>query len=261
MLVVDDNLMNLKVVEGLLRPYEIKVVMASSGEECLSKLEKLRCDMIFMDHMMPEMDGVETAHRIRKNVGSYFRDVPIIALTANAIDGAREMFLDEGFHGYITKPIEMSQMEKVLRKYIPADKLIWEEPSEQPAAERPVERQIKKKTHIDRDKGVRYLGGNADDYEEILQVYLSDGREDIQKIQEKYQSEDWKNYTVYVHALKSTSFGIGADGLGEMAKAMETAGREEDLAYIHANHKKMMGMYEEVLSEIERGNGEGRERS
>ena len=123
-LVVDDNLMNLKVVEGLLRPYKIKVFVATGGKEALAKMDSMRYDFIFMDHMMPEMDGVETAHKIRNKPGVYFQNVPIIALTANAIGGAREMFLAEGFQDYVAKPIELSHLERVLRKYIPEEKII-----------------------------------------------------------------------------------------------------------------------------------------
>lgn len=255
-LVVDDNLMNLKVVEGLLRPYRIRIMVASGGEECLAKLERTRCDIIFMDHMMPGMDGVETVHRIRNMVGAYFRNVPIIALTANAIDGAREMFLDEGFQDYITKPIEMTRMETILRKYIPEDKLIWMDESVPPAGgepDGPRAEKAEKRVRVDREKGIRYLGGNPEDYEEVLQVYLADGRENIQILEEKCRTEDWKNYAIYVHALKSNSFGIGADGLGELAKELELAAREEDAARIHARHGELLREYEAVLSEIAAG--------
>ena len=107
-LVVDDNVMNLRVVEGLLRPYKIKVFVAGSGKEALQKIESMEFDFVFMDHMMPEMDGVETLHRIRQKPGQYFKNVPIVALTANAIGGAREMFLSEGFADFVSKPIEIS---------------------------------------------------------------------------------------------------------------------------------------------------------
>ena len=122
-LVVDDNIMNLKVMEGLLRPYKMKVFVAESGQEALDKLSTMAYDFVFMDHMMPEMDGVECFHRIRQRPGKYFQDVPIIALTANAIAGAREMFLSEGFQDFVAKPVEITALERVLRKYIPAEKI------------------------------------------------------------------------------------------------------------------------------------------
>lgn len=249
-LVVDDNLMNLKVVEGLLRPYKIKVFVATSGKECLSKLNSMRYDIIFMDHMMPEMDGVETAHNIRAKAGAYFQNVPIVALTANAIGGAREMFLEEGFQEYVAKPIELSHLERVLRKYIPKDKIIRMDDAAATSEE--VTEVIEPETtlRINRRKGLQYCGGNEEDYKEILQVYLSTGLQKIREIRETYKKEDWKNYTILVHALKSTSTGIGATELGEMAKELELAGKEENISYIQAHHREVMHEYEEVLLEI-----------
>jgi len=249
-LVVDDNLMNLKVVEGLLRPYKIKVFVATSGKECLEKLENMRYDIIFMDHMMPEMDGVETAHKIRAMAGIYFQNVPIVALTANAIGGAREMFLEEGFQEYVAKPIEMTHFERVLRKYIPDDKIIKMEEDYQPYEEAEDTNTEEVSSRINRRRGLQYCGGNEEDYKEILQVYLSTGLQKIREIREKYKAEDWKNYTILVHALKSTSIGIGATELGEMAKELELAGKEENISYIQAHHREVMHEYEEVLLEI-----------
>ena len=126
-LVVDDNLMNLKVVEGLLRKYRIKIVAATSGEEALSLIDSQDFDFVFMDHMMPGMDGVECFHHIREKSGFYFAQVPIIALTANAIAGSREMFLAEGFNDFVAKPIDTALLNEVLQKYIPNDKQLFEE--------------------------------------------------------------------------------------------------------------------------------------
>ena len=249
-LVVDDNLMNLKVVEGLLRPYKIKVFVATSGKECLSKLDNMRYDIIFMDHMMPEMDGVETAHKIRAKAGIYFQNVPIVALTANAIGGVREMFLEEGFQEYVAKPIELSHLERVLRKYIPEEKIIRMDDKANPYDEVKKEEEPENSIHINRRRGIQYCGGNEEDYKEILQVYLSTGLQKITEIREKYKEEDWKNYTVLVHALKSTSIGIGATELGEMAKELEMASKEGNISYIQAHHREVMHEYEEVLLEI-----------
>jgi len=249
-LVVDDNLMNLKVVEGLLRPYKIKVFVATSGKECLTKINSMRYDMIFMDHMMPEMDGVETAHKIREKAGAYFQNVPIIALTANAIGGAREMFLEEGFQEYVAKPIEVTYLERVLRKYIPEEKIIRMDDASVPYEEEPLYAEAEGGLRINRRRGLQYCGGNEEDYKEILQIYLSTGLQKIREIREKYKEEDWKNYTILVHALKSTSIGIGATQLGEMAKELELAGKEENISYIQAHHREVMHEYEEVLLEI-----------
>ena len=249
-LVVDDNLMNLKVVEGLLRPYKIKVFVATSGRECLEKLDSMRYDIIFMDHMMPEMDGVETAHKIRAKAGIYFQNVPIVALTANAIGGAREMFLEEGFQEYVAKPIEMTHLERVLKKYIPDEKIIRMDDASAPYEEVTEVVEVEENTRINRRRGIQYCGGNEEDYKEILQVYLSTGLQKIREIREKYKAEDWKNYAILVHALKSTSIGIGATELGEKAKELELAAKEENISYIQAHHREVMQEYEEVLLEI-----------
>lgn len=119
-LVVDDNIMNLKVALGLLKPYQMTILTAESGTEAIEMVRKNPdYNIIFMDHMMPGMDGVEAAHAIREIPGEYFQNVPIVALTANAVSGAREMFLSEGFQGFVTKPIEMSAMERTLRRLLP----------------------------------------------------------------------------------------------------------------------------------------------
>ena len=126
-LVVDDNLMNLKVVEGLLRKYRIKIVGATSGEEALTLIESKDYDFVFMDHMMPGMDGVECFHHIRDKQAPYFKQVPIIALTANAIAGSKEMFLAEGFNDFIAKPIDTALLNEILHKFIPLEKQFDEE--------------------------------------------------------------------------------------------------------------------------------------
>ncbi|MDE5718384.1 MAG: response regulator, partial [Lachnospiraceae bacterium] len=119
-LVVDDNAMNLKVMARLLLPYQLKVTLAGSGQEALEKLNAPNFDCVFLDHMMPEMDGVETLHKIRQKPGMYYQSLPVIAFTANAIGGAREMFISEGFNDFIAKPIELSVLERILRRYIPS---------------------------------------------------------------------------------------------------------------------------------------------
>lgn len=129
-LVVDDNAMNLKVMARLLLPYQLKVTMAGSGQEALEKLNAPEFDCVFLDHMMPEMDGVETLHKIRQKPGLYYQSLPIIAFTANAIGGAREMFMSEGFNDFIAKPIELSVLERILRRYIPSQMQIVVEDDE-----------------------------------------------------------------------------------------------------------------------------------
>ncbi len=123
-LAVDDNRMNLKVIDSMLGGYGIRVTKATSGHEALEKINSEEFDFVFMDHMMPEMDGVETLHAIRQKVGNYYLQVPIIALTANAVAGTREMMIGEGFNDFVEKPIERSVLERVLRRTLPAEKIV-----------------------------------------------------------------------------------------------------------------------------------------
>ena len=126
-LVVDDNFMNLKVMEAILKKYQLKVSTAMSGKEALEKIDAKTYDLVFMDHMMPEMDGVETLHRIREKGGYYFEKLPVVSLTANAIAGAREMFLSEGFNDFLEKPVENSVLQRVLTRNLPEEKLCFNE--------------------------------------------------------------------------------------------------------------------------------------
>jgi len=254
-LVVDDNLLNLKAMEELLRPYKIKTATAASGEECLAKLERISCDMVFMDYLMPGINGVETARRIRKLQGAGYQDMPIIALTANTDEGAREMFLEEGFREYISKPVAPPAIDSVLRRHLPADKLIYGGAPNRPAGAAAPAPAPERSSLLNRSKGIRYMGGSPEAYEEILNVYLDEGLKLTGLLQDEYLSGDWENYLIHVHSLKSNSFGIGADNLGEMARALETACKAGDMAYIQENHEQLIELYSKVLSEIikERG--------
>ena len=119
MLAVDDNDMNLAVIESLLKRTLVKLDLAMSGEECLKMTRKKAYDLIFMDHMMPGMDGIETLKALRKDEGNYNKDIPIIALTANAVAGSQEYYLENGFDDYLSKPVDVVKLEQTLVKYLP----------------------------------------------------------------------------------------------------------------------------------------------
>jgi CheY-like chemotaxis protein len=124
-MVVDDNMINLEVASGILKKYQAQVVLATSGKECLCYLEENQVDFIFLDYMMPEMDGIDTLKNIRALHSKTNEKVPVVALTANAVSGAREMFLSAGFDEYISKPIELEKFERVLRELLDKDKIIF----------------------------------------------------------------------------------------------------------------------------------------
>ncbi|MBE5951102.1 MAG: response regulator [Lachnospiraceae bacterium] len=269
-LVVDDNLMNLKVVEGLLRPYQIKVFTATGGREALKKLESMQYDFVFMDHMMPEMDGVETLHKIRQKPGRYFAELPVIALTANAIGGVREMFLEEGFQDFMAKPIELSVLERTLRRYLPEGKILkvedadlhLYEPQEELEKEKALALRDKMKKEplpgapemadeeFNPEKGIARCGGNEEDYIEIARAFYAAAEENMEQIGRFYQERDWKNYTILVHALKSSALYIGAAQLSEAAKALELSGKESRTDYIDGHHEEMFSMYRRLLERM-----------
>lgn len=276
-LVVDDNLMNLKVMEGILGKYKISVVTASSGKAALQVIEEKDFDLVLMDHMMPEMDGIEILHRIRAMVGNYYRSVPIIALTANTIAGAREMFLGEGFNDFMEKPVENSVLERVLQRNLPAEKMVYKEEGdldesggeeqEQPLQEMKEEKGKQKEKvqesfetakgqptegentigDLDKKTGMAYCGGE-ENWLEILKVFGDSAEENKAKLEELYQTKNWNEYTIFIHGVKSSMRTIGAIPLSEMAKALEQAGKAGDIAYIEVHHEEMLAEYNRVDS-------------
>ncbi len=281
-LVVDDNAMNLKVMARLLLPYQIKVTTANSGQEALDKLDKHIYDCVFLDHMMPEMDGVETLHKIRQKPGTYFQSLSIIAFTANAIGGAREMFLSEGFDDFIAKPIELSVLERMLRRYIPVQKQIIVEEEETDIPKTGQEQKTKKlektiareeksvareaddsssasdtkgiakliRAGINVEQGISYCG-DREGFREIISVYHKEGANRKQLLLNCFEQEDWKNYVVNVHALKSNSKGVGANELSEMALKLEMAGKENRIEYILQHHEELLQAHDELLRVLE----------
>ncbi|MCR5626845.1 MAG: response regulator [Lachnospiraceae bacterium] len=253
-LIVDDNLMNIKVAESILEKYEIKAERALSGREALEKLSNTHYDLIFMDHMMPEMDGIETGRRIRQKSGDYYKNVPMIALTANGTAEARELFLTNGFQDFIAKPIDLNLMERVLKRRLPSDKIrkkdrsvngnlnmseAFEEVPKQPVAQ------------IDRALGIHYSGDDAELYAELLEVFKDSIEETSEKINSCYKEKDWENYRILVHSLKSNSRGIGAQKLSEAAEAVEKACKINEITYVESHHEELMEMYDLVKQELE----------
>ncbi|MCR4650194.1 MAG: response regulator [Lachnospiraceae bacterium] len=250
-LVVDDSYMNVKVLQGLLQPYQVRVTTASSGSEALKKITSKDYDFVFMDHMMPEMDGVECFHRIRAMDNIYYKNVPIVALTANAVAGMREMFIKEGFDDFQSKPIEISGLERILKKFIPGKKIKYIFDQERKAshtgesANGPV-----KIGDLDINKGIAYCG-SWDNYLDILKMHRSGGQENRVQINMLFEKEDWENYTIQVHALKSSMMSIGAINLSNLAKGLELAGKSGDIEFIKAGHDRMMEEYGRVLEMLQ----------
>lgn len=244
-LVIDDNRMNIRVVEGLLRTYGIKVSYALSGQEGIDMLASKAYDLILLDHMMPGMDGVETFHHIRKRTDAYYKEIPIIALTANAIAGAREMFIKEGFNDFIAKPVESSVLQRTLKRHLPEHKLESLKETEPVIVESKLDEELVI-GDLDISKGIMYCG-NKENYLEILTSQRDSGKEIIGQVKQLYEKADWKNYVILVHGIKSSMMSIGAVKLSEMAKGLEFAGKADDIEYIRREHDTMLQEFERVM--------------
>ena len=277
-LIVDDNAMNLKVMARLLMPYRIKAYMASSGQEALDKLDNMEFDCVFLDHMMPEMDGVETLHKIRQKPGAYFQALSVIAFTANAIGGAREMFISEGFNDFIAKPIELSVLDRMLRRYIPVQKQviitddqdndnsetysdIKEEttasdtgrvPEKQEVAGASAEDDYKALDELSRaginvNQGIAYCG-DKEGFREIIGIFHAEGAKRKASLEQFFKENDWKNYVITAHTLKSNSKGIGAEELSTLAMNLEMAGKENRIDYILEHHEELVEAHDTLIS-------------
>ncbi|MDR3011690.1 MAG: response regulator [Chitinispirillales bacterium] len=247
-LLVDDANTNLRVAEGLLSPYKMQITTCKSGREAIDAVKSERYDIVFMDHMMPGMDGLEATRHIRALDDEYYRKLPIIALTANAVAGAKEMFLSEGCDDFIPKPIEISKLNMVLGKWIPEEKR--KSPAEDALPEdangedKTIDLSIE---GIDIKKGLILSGGNSVHYMRTLTVFYEDGFEKIEVIKRSLETGDLLLYATYVHGLKSASASIGADQLSEIAHELEMAGKVENIALINELTPKFLLDLESLL--------------
>ena len=257
-LVIDDNRMNIRVVEGLMNQFGVKVSYALSGQEGIQMLQSKAYDLIFLDHMMPGMDGIECFHHIRRKADIYYKEIPIIALTANAIAGAREMFMKEGFNDFISKPVESSVLQRTLKRHLPLSK--QRRPDELvnrgEVSVNTVDAVPENKNDdlqkafvigdLDIEKGLMYCG-NKENYLEILTSQRDGGNELLEHVQKLFQEEDWKNYIIVVHGIKSSMMSIGAVKLSELAKSLEFAGKKEAFDDIKNEHNVMIKEFRRVM--------------
>lgn len=261
-LVVDDVTMNLKVVEGLLKATKIQIDTAVSGSECLECVKTTPYQMIFLDHMMPEMDGLETLEHMKNLADNPNAQTPVIMLTANAIVGAKEEYIEAGFTDYLTKPIRETELLEIILKYLP-EELVCEnggqgieksqdaQDMEQPEAggegAEPLQR-LEQLEGLDVKTGLTYCMNEEDFYIEMLQEFLQADK--ASQLKHFLAEEDWDNYRTTVHALKSTSLTIGAAHLSGEAKALEMAAKEGNMDYIRSHHDGVMDEYKELTDHL-----------
>ena len=245
-LAVDDNATNIKVIQGILAMYQIKVDTAMSGQECLDKVMKNHYHLILMDQMMPIMDGIETAARIRNLPQKDKKNVPIIALTANAIRGAREMFLEKGFQDYLSKPMNINLLETLLIKYLP-DEFIHFVDKEDPSLK--VSKNITI-AGVDTQAGIKNYNNSVSRYVQVLKYIYDDGGAQIERMENMIANEEYEQYTFETHALKGLALGVGATSLAEKAKELEFAVREGNYEKVKNEAPDLTDEYRRILANI-----------
>ncbi|GHS90163.1 hypothetical protein AGMMS49957_15370 [Synergistales bacterium] len=248
LLIVDDNATNLKVAEGLLVPYKTRIDTCLSGIEAIRLARENRYDIIFMDHAMPEMDGMEATAAIRAIEGDYFKTVPIIALTANAMVGMREMFLQNGFSDYLAKPIEIAKLNEMMEQWVPREK--WEK-AEPVAEQAPVSRTVGFEIEgMDTTRGIAMTGGSEANYIEVLKLFCKDATERLEILKETPDKAGLPLFTTQVHTLKSALASIGAEDISRMAATLEEAGKNSEIDFIEAElpafHDNLSGLIDRI---------------
>lgn len=249
--VVDDNLINRKIVVKMLEDYGFEVTEVDSGMKAIEFAEKNQYDMILMDHMMPELDGLETTKIIRARC-EMNKDTIIIALTANAIEGAKEMYLSNGFQDFLAKPFERIQLHEVLNKWIPDTRkqIVNQIVEEQKVSEDELAGIFMDGVNI-RD-AVNKRNGGIDDYLELINLFYIDGSSKIAYLEKLLEEEDYVNYGIEAHALKSAAANIGAKILSDEAKNHEMAVKDSKFNYIAEYHSELLVSYKKILKEIEK---------
>ena len=242
-LVVDDNAVNLKVAVGLLNIYKVHVDTASSGMRAVEMVREKDYDLIFMDHMMPEMDGIDTTMAIR-GMGKKYKDLPIIALTANAVGGVKEMFKAEGLDDFLAKPIEISKLNAILKKWIPEDMQRIRTKTtvaQTPCLEVP---------GLNTRKGLINSGGIPNEYREILAIYVADSKKRLEELPKYNKEGNLRAFAICAHALKSASANVGADEASIMAAKLEAACKNGDTNYVDANLRRFSDSLSLLLDNI-----------
>jgi signal transduction histidine kinase/DNA-binding NarL/FixJ family response regulator/HPt (histidine-containing phosphotransfer) domain-containing protein len=274
-LVVDDVATNLDVAKGLMKPYGMQVDCAISGPQAIELItaEKTHYDAVFMDHMMPGMDGIEATRIIREEIGTeYARNIPVIALTANAIVGNEEMFLAHGFQAFLSKPIDIMAMDVVIRQWVRNKDFELDETEMEVEDRRGIDRRcgIDRRSGfdlsqtnslvvhaiaipgIDTQKGLKHFGGDMNIYWKVVKSFALNTPPLLDKIRScAFSPEELNDYAIIVHGIKSSSRSIGAEALGTDAEALEHAAKAGDLEFVQGNHEGFVQDAQQLLAGID----------
>ncbi len=245
-LVVDDNETNLAVAKSLLKRTKVQLETADCGRDCIELLRHNEYDIVFLDHMMPHMDGMETLNTVKEHkIGG---SAVFIALTANAIHGARQRYIEAGFDDYLSKPFTGSDIERCLFGHLD-ESLIETAEGQMISADCPAQTTASDDSSlISTEKGLFYCGGDPDAYCEVLDIYVRSSAEKHKLIASLFEQKFWEDYIIEVHALKSSSLNIGAEELSALAKELELAGKAGNYDVIEAKNTALLDMYAEVAA-------------
>lgn len=250
-LVVDDVQMNIDVFKGLLKKTQIQIDTALSGERALKLLQSTKYDIVFMDHLMPEMDGEETLHKFKK-MDTVNKQTPVVALTANAGSDADEKYRKMGFDEYLSKPVKGKQLEEMILKYLKDRKLKNSAESKEYGYGEDLEVKdgdfVARLDFLDTEAGLSYCNDDKELYLEVLNSFRKENR--ILELSKTFQEKDWKEYIVQAHALKSTALSIGATDLSSLARELELAAKDCDYDMVEENHPRLMADYQKLLSKL-----------
>lgn len=250
-LLVDDNIVNLRVAEGHMRPYKIRPVSVTSGEEAIAAVQRQDFDLVLMDHMMPVMDGIEAAARIRA-LGERYQKLPIIALTATAIKGARDIFLSNGFNDFISKPMTGHDLAAMLHKWLPPEKILEGGPistAVETAQDREAMEKLERCRGIDLNSALEITGGIAN-LCAVIRDFGAEIQEKSDLIQRLADVGDMENYTIEVHSLKTLARTIGARELGEQAAYLEACGRGREAGEVAAKTPALVEKYRGYIERL-----------
>lgn len=269
-LVVDDMEMNLKVFCGLLKDSKAQIDTALNGARALELIQNRRYNIIFLDQMMPAMDGFETLERIKALKDSPNQETPVIMFTAGNGEDSTKSFLNAGFADYIPKPLKERDLVRLLKWHLPKDQVLTQDDladievkKETPVKEESQEIELKTVTVSPAERiavfrrclnvsvGLEYCANDESFYIEMLGEYVND--EKSKSIRSTFERRDWKNYQILVHSLKGMSLTIGAENVYEIAKNIDLACKDQRFDYIQEHHAELLGVYESLISELRKG--------
>ena len=252
-LVTDDNQINLKVIKNTLEHYGLMVDVAASGAEALQLCQKTSYDLIFMDQMMPGMDGIETMRQIRDLCPHYAKGAPgkIIVLTANAILGVRNELIEKGFDEYLSKPLQFRELERILKLFIPKNKFV--EKGSAVVKDHSIDLYALEDLipQINVAGGLDNCNHDLNFYLDILHILYEDADRQLSELQKLWTQKDYSNYIILIHSLKAQLLNIGYTLLAEDARALEMAGRENRLEFVEEHLQAFVDSYKDLKKQLE----------